>query len=615
MTELSFTKPWVNYTSPVVIRLGDEPFTGVTLRFDKPWVNYTSPIVIRFNGDTPPPVIVDNSFGIECGVIWVLPTEPQSDCVLLEYVHGLGVDVYADYSTNVGDGVVISSDWQSWYSHGVIAAMGWFINDETRSDISFNWVTPVDHISITRISWVTPDDHQTDTTMQWLDIGSHGISNSVNWWDGFKNQSDTLVSYHGGVRDSQYSVKWGEHKARWVCSSNYRPPKVGIITLRFNTNYADKQSPVTLRFVASPEYCYWDDGGGTINPFPDLPPIDFKIPIEPQIKRVYLMQPTLIVTRVSDGLRIIVTDVSITDQRGQHSKSVSINFSSRIDSVRALNELLHIEINGYDFYCVIEQVNRKASFGVDDYTGSGRSKTALINTPWVGTPSYTNSTSLSIAGMLNQLLLNTGWTVDLHEDIVDFVVPSGAFSIIGKSPIEAVSDAVSQMGCMIVADDSTNTLLIVPQWPVTPWLMQSAISDVNIHDAVIMSYDESLSVGTLCNGVWLRGEQQGVSAFVKRTGTDGALVTNDISNQLIVDVQAARIAGTTALGDTGDKVNITVELPVMNDLPPLTKGMLVGVTFRTEVFKTTCDGVSIRASVGNDGVNVTQVVGLIRHIE
>ena len=54
---------------------------------------------------------------------------------------------------------------------------------------------------------------------------------------------------------------------------------------------------------------------------------------------------------------------------------------------------------------------------------------------------------------------------------------------------------------------------------------------------------------------------------------------------MIVDNQAARVAGTNALAETGDKLSVNLSMPVMADLPPATPGMLVGVTINSEVFK------------------------------
>lgn len=381
------------------------------------------------------------------------------------------------------------------------------------------------------------------------------------------------------------------------------------------SSQAEYYQPYKIRFKASPKHCYFDDGGGLIDASPPLPNLDFKVPIEPQIGRAYLMQPTLTCTRVSDSIAIVLDSVSINDSRSQFTQSVSLQFSSAIDASRAENELLLIDINGYQFFALAEEPASRTSFGVASYSSAGRSRSALLATPWRSLISYTNDNDRSFAGILGDLLTNAGWTVEL-DGVTDFTVPAGAFSIMGKSPIDAVNDACAQIGCMLLADEFASKLSVVPRWPTSPWLMGEAIADVNIHDSVILSFNRKKQINSLCNAAWVRGEQQGVSAKVKRTGTAGDTPTADISAQLIVDNQAARLAGTNAIAASGNKELITVSLPIMADLPPLKKGMLIGVTYEGEVFKATCDSVNISASMDqSSGLDISQSVNLIRHLE
>jgi hypothetical protein len=51
------------------------------IRFDVPWLHLTSPIKIRFVDA--PPIPVDTSFGIECGIYWAKPGEVESRLVLV----------------------------------------------------------------------------------------------------------------------------------------------------------------------------------------------------------------------------------------------------------------------------------------------------------------------------------------------------------------------------------------------------------------------------------------------------------------------------------------------------------------------------------------------------
>lgn len=616
--KLRFDEPWLNAESPIKLEFdGKPPFLGITLRFDEAWGDFRSPIKLRFEGEVPPkPPIDDGSLGIQMTVAWD---------------DGLPVEILTELKSQFQrEGIEVSLDWLSKIASENQTTLKWYCEPLVNSGHRLSWYTPVATEDTLHLWWDSPELHQINTVVEWGVVGTHETVVNTPWQItathgvcielGFNTpgvyEQRLFTRYEQVVGiTNDISVKWGTPPARWICSTKYRPPAVGKFSMRFDDQWGDLISPITLRFTASDEYCEYYPGGGTINPNPDLPNLDFKTPIEPQIRRVYLMEPTLTCTRVSDGLAIIIISVSIGDNRSQYTQAVDIEFSSKIDADRAANELLLITINGYQFYAIAEQPTRRELFGSATYSSGGRSRTGLLSDPWRLPISYTNNSARSFAGILSDLLLNTGWSAEL-DGVTDFTVPAGAFSIFGKSPIDAVNDTVRQLGCMLIPDEVTSKLKVVPRWPVAPWLMSSTVADVNIHDAVIIDYNSQKQINKLCNSVWMRGEQQGISAQVKRSGTAGDKPTSDVSAALIVDVQAARTAGTSKLIDTGNKEVITVNLPIMNDLPPLTKGMLIGVTYRTEVFKTTCDSVRITASVDDTGgVQVNQSVTLIKHLE
>lgn len=584
--------------------------TMLILRFDTQWVARTSPIKLRFI-DTP--IVVDNSFGIECGFSWFTLDAVEQMLMLAEFSNDIESRIESPWEKYNSDEIALVSRWSSNIAIDVTKVFHWEINEDVRTDTSFNWTLPIDHQTTIQFDWVTSESHRVDTAFNWLDIAAHQLHTSVHWVDGKAHGVEVSFKYQGVFISNDTSIKWGLHEPRWVCSTKYRPP-VGKVTIRFNEPLSTQPNPITLRFTVSPNYCYYDDGGGSIDGPPILPPIDFRVPIEPQIKRAYLMQPTLTCTRVSDSLPIIIIGVSISDGRGQYTQSINIEFSSRIDAERAANELLLIDVNGYQYYAIAEQPVRRESFGNATYSSGCRSRTAELADPWMNTISYTNSAARSFAGMLGDLVSGTGWAIQL-AGIVDFVIPAGAFSILSKSPMDAVWDAVGQVGCMIIGLDATKTLKVVPRWPTAPWVMSTTIADINIHDSVILDYSTDEEINQLCNACWLRGEQQGVSAKVVRAGTAGNIATSDVSAQLIVTDQAARVAGTVMIADSGKKQKVSVTLPVMNDLPPLTKGMLIGVTYRDEIYKALCDTTSLSVTMGDDGLNVTQSVTLIRSME
>lgn len=592
--------------------------TAIVINFDTPWIAAASPIVLSFTDDPTPEVpevpINAGTIGMMCGIGIAIGQSGAQQLTIASATESHGIRLEPQWQVDYVK-QQLTAKWQAKALLGVTASIGWRWNNLVQCKAELLWLVPDSHSVQAASLWLSPEAAQTMVEMPWRQPKATTQIIALGDMQGELAATEIRL-HHSDIRASgdMRGIAWGPHAARLVCSSKYNPPK-GKITINFSEPWVNASSPIVLNFTPSPNVCYWDDGGGLIGTNPSLPNIDFKIPIEPQIRRYYLMQPTLTCVRVPDNLPIVVSNVSISQSRGQWARAVSLEFSSRIDAERAHNELLLITINGYEFYAIAEQPSASKVFGTATYNSTGRSRVAELAAPYKLPLSHTNATARSFAGLLGDLLQNTGWTVELNG-IPDFTIPAGAFSVGNKTPIEAVAEAVGQLGCMILTDDAAKKLTIVPRWPTAPWAMATAVPDLALHDAVITSYSDSVSRNPLCNVVWLRGEQQGISAKVKRTGSAGNIPAADISAQLIVDNQAARVAGTNALAETGDKLSVNLSMPVMADLPPATPGMLVGVTINSEVFKGVCDSWTIRASISERGdIDIEQSITLISPLE
>ncbi|MBP7662549.1 MAG: hypothetical protein KA770_01615 [Shewanella sp.] len=583
--------------------------TTVILRFTKPWQNYTSPLKIRF---IDVPVIVDNSFGIECGFSWFTLDAVEQALILAEFSSDIESKIESPWDNYNADEITLDSTWLSNIANDSVLSINWLFNLDTQTNTSVNWSLPIDHQITLSVNWVVPDEHQIQSLINWLNIAAHQLHTAVAWIDGQEQDSSLIIQYRGTVVDDEKSIKWGFHEPRWVCSTKYRPP-VSKVTLRFNEPLSTQPNPIVLRFTASPNYCYWDDGGGLIDANPPLPTIDFKIPIEPQIRRSYLMQPQISCVRVSDGVAVVLKSVSISQSRSQWASSGSLAFSSRIDAERAANELLKISINGYDFYLLCESPSESKAFGKTSYSATGRGRLATLASPNRKAINYVNVVARSFIGLMADIVANTGWTV--ASKISDYPVPANAFSYAAKTPAEAINMMANSIGAMLDVNDETQTITVIPQWPVVPWNTASAIPDVILNDGVILEFNERIDIRPDANAVFVRGEQQGVAAKVKRFGTAGDNFAADIVDKLITDNQAARMRATAELANAGNKVQNSIRAKVMADLPPMHPGMLIGVRKGAEVFKSVCESFSISGSVNESTgmVTVNQTVTLLRN--
>ncbi len=591
----------------------------IELRFTKPWQNYTSPLTLRFgddDGTEPVPLPIPYGLiGIESAAVWITAPKREQQLLLLAKSNKIGIKQAISWNTPAAAGQQTCANWNSspvdFQSYSNI---NWIVPVIRANSIAITWASPDLHSITNAITWQVPQQQQTEFSYPWVtNPNAFEHKRDINWIDSELIQQRIISRFNSfQYRINDHSIKWGPHKPEWICSTRYRPPENGKVKIRFSEPFNTSTSPIQLRFTPSPTYCYFDDGGGLVDSNPILPPIDFKLPIVPQIRRSYIMQPQIECIRVSDDAVIVLKSVSIQSSRTQWTSSINISFSSRIDAERAKGELLKIGINGYDFFMLCEQHSMSKAFGTTSYSATGRGRVAELSNPHKKAVNYVNTQPRSFIGLMSDIVEYTDWQVS--SDITDFTVPANAFSYADKTPAEALHMMANAIGAMLDINDDTQVINVIPQWPTSPWSLADTTPDVVLHDNVILEYSEQTIVNPPANAVFVRGEQQGVSATIKRTGTAGDEFADDVVDKLITDNQAARMRGTAELSHAGNKLQTSIRTKIMPDLPPIRKGMVIGITKDGIIYKAVCDSVSITAAVSGQGkVTVNQSITLLRN--
>ncbi|KZN57310.1 hypothetical protein N473_26770 [Pseudoalteromonas luteoviolacea CPMOR-1] len=359
--------------------------------------------------------------------------------------------------------------------------------------------------------------------------------------------------------------------------------------------------------------CFLGISGGLIRSDDDIPTIDRKIPIEPQLQNSYIMQPTITCKRLSDNTDIIISSFSYSIARGQFAATGSIKFCSKIDMDRALNRELLVTINGYDFVVVCEQPSVSLKFGNNSYNASIRSRFAMLSAPYTRTANYTNTTNKTFAGILSDTLVNSGWVI--KNEMIDYPVPTNTFSYRDLTPAGAVLRIAQSVGAILDFDDANKEVSVVPEWPVNPWDTDNAVCDVILNESLILEHSSRETINQENNAVFVRGEQQGVACKIKRRDTLGDKYAPDIIDALITDNLAARQRGTCELARSGNKKESTIRTKLLGNLPPIRPGMLVGIRYADSLYKATCDSLSITASVNAQGaITVNQTIKVVSNV-
>lgn len=599
--------------------------TAIQLRFTRTGPGVVSPIKLRYEGDEPPPPIPIQ----EPNLIMA---------VAARYSRGAG-QLGGQLKTRWASGDITAANRVRYTSNPATVKLvysAWttapLLTQQTVIGFSSNWPL-VD--TTTQINWGGYKRLTAQTTTRWATWPVVGQQLKANWlpavilqqlqttqrWQhtDISQQLTQLFYNHGGDITQATTLRWGPRPPSYICSQDARPTK-GVVTLRFNTPGQNSSGVISLRFsnAHNPVICVLDNGGGLIWPMPDLPTIDITKPITPPRRRSYIMQPQLRCYRVSDNQEVNIISANWNISRSQWGATISLQCGSKGDKdllfAGGIEQEFKLVINGYEFYGLAESFNYSGEFGSNSYTVIGRSSVAALASPHAPARSYTNNIAKGIAALVSDELTGTGWSYDFG--MTQYNVPAGAFSYVNKTPIEAIAQIAAAIGGMVFPDGATKTIHIRPQWPVTPWAMASAVPDVAVHDDVILALSSSPASTPLYNAVFVRGEQQGVSAKIRRTGTAGDKVAADVVDPLMVDNQALRQRGTAELANSGRKDSLQLTLPVMDLLPPLVPGQILGVTWQTETYKTLVDSISITAQRSQNGqLTVRQNVGAIRSYE
>ncbi|PWS56012.1 hypothetical protein [Pseudoalteromonas sp. meg-B1] len=542
----------------------------------------------------------------------------------------IGIDFVASWVTNEVIQTEVNNVWSSINITNTVV-MPWLHGDTNKQEFTALWSISLPVVNDVLLSFKTNTKiEHNEASSDWLTKLLRESQTTSTYWLTFLDSELQETSLHWNYRpiiEAKHTFKWssnpnlnsqqlvihyGETDKQYICYWRNHPFK-GYVNLEFSEPAQLHNGRLVMRFNNPDKICYWGLPGGLVRGDDDVPTIDRKIPIEPQIRNTYIMQPTIDCVRVSDDLKILISSVSYSISRGQFSATCNIKFCSRIDFDRALGQELKISINGYDFYVICEQPSTSNSFANASYSASCRSRFALLSAPYARATNYANPTAKTLAGIMSDILINTGWSLD--NQMIDYAIPTGAFSYTNLTPAAALLSVAKSVGAMLDIDNANKTVSIVPLWPVMPWDTDNAICDVILNDSIILEHNTSQTINQEHNAVFVRGEQQGVACKIKRAGTLGDKFASDVVDSLITDNQAARQRGTCELANSGNKQQATMRTKIKADLPPIRPGMLVGVSYSNSTYKATCDSLTINASINAQGaITVSQTIKVISNV-
>lgn len=364
-------------------------------------------------------------------------------------------------------------------------------------------------------------------------------------------------------------------------------PVEGTITLQFC--HAMPSAPWVLQFGLTCEI-----------PTPTIP-----------VKRLYIVQNSARLVRLSDGLELPATQMTLSIDADSWAWSFSAGLAGRdaqalVTGTDGQPVEVMAEINGEQWRCLVDGWRRSESWQSHSVTISGRSLAAYLGAPYATARSHTED-SQATASQLARAELPEGWSLDWR--MTDWVVPAGAWSYDSLAPIDAISRIAQAAGGYVQAHQQDQTIIVASRFEAAPWRWAESEVDLAVPRDIITQLGSDQQPGDARNAVWLHGDTGGIQAQIIRQGTAGDQLAPTVVDALITDQAPAQSRGIAELSATLRQSTESLQMPLAASLGGL---LLLGMMIECDGWRGVSRGVSVSASLQGRALSVRQSIELQR---
>jgi hypothetical protein len=225
---------------------------------------------------------------------------------------------------------------------------------------------------------------------------------------------------------------------------------------------------------------------------------------------------------------------------------------------------VEVILNGVRRVFALTECSEQDAFLGSRYTVSGKSLTTYLGEPYILPTSKIFEVNLILAQLIEEILLNTGWTVAV-DGYWEEVISGNTYSMNNKTPIAAIKDIADALGLSVRPDPEDQHIELELLYPCTPSVLPGAVKDYVIDAAGIVSMTHTLDRGEQSNGVWVGGQAVGVFDQIVQQGTDGSSQYPMFTNDLIQTHQLAQQKGLELLSYSKRLRKTQIKMPVYTE--------------------------------------------------
>lgn len=308
----------------------------------------------------------------------------------------------------------------------------------------------------------------------------------------------------------------------------------------------------------------------------------------------------------------ISASMSIDKQSFAWSFDLAVPYSAR-GKVAGDMKILVLHVNNYVWKMLVTGKSEGETFGKHTLNLKGFSQTITLAEPYIPTRTWAQQAATTARQVADEQLLRAGFDSGFELDwqlagTWGWTLPAESWRFEEKTPIQVLQEIADAGGGFLQSHMNERKLMMLPQYPKPFWQWKQA--DILLPEGLILSRDLDTDESTLFNGVYVSGENTGVTALVKRTGTAGDKQAPMFVHPLIGDEAAARSKGIAILSSGGKKLKVDITMPLHSDVGLILPNTLVG--YGNNI------GLSNRVGIDvswNNTLVIRQNIGIEQHLD
>lgn len=269
----------------------------------------------------------------------------------------------------------------------------------------------------------------------------------------------------------------------------------------------------------------------------------------PQIvspKYWYIMN-TLSVVREDNGVTILATKGSASVSRDTWCWSFSLTVPeseiTKLESVTNDPVVLLINVNGHTMRMLYEEKTRTRTFASDYFTITGRSPSALLDSPSSPVRAFTQENERTSVQLMQAELDRVNSGITLESELIDalgWIIPADSFSYSNLTPISAIQQIAQSAGGFVYSSPDSEKLIIKPKYKKVYWdSMAFGEYDRVVPESIVKKIGTKEKQYPDYNAVWLTNSKNGLTVRAFRSGTAANQLQETTNNDLFTE-QSAR---------------------------------------------------------------------------